>query len=181
MQRVMVLDLEATCWDGKPPSDQRPEIIEIGCVILETAPDKRWETLDKFSILVKPKKSIVSRYCEELTGITHKAVIDNGVELEEAFDILKSADCDIWVSWGDWDYNMIRQEAKYNGLKPWKYLPLAHLNLKALFSAKYLTGRMGLSRALNHVGLPFLGTPHRGADDAENVAELFKLIFNGGC
>lgn len=181
MHRILVVDLEATCWEGEPPPSQKMEIIEIGCAILENAPDKRWEILDNFSILIKPRKSVVSQYCEDLTGITQKALDDGGVDLETALEMLRDVEANSWASWGQWDYDMLVRECKCAGLKHWTYLPPAHLNAKALFSAKYLVGRMGISRAMAHMGLAFQGKPHRGADDALNAAELLRKILNGGC
>lgn len=33
---IIIIDLEATCWEGKPPQGQESEIIEIGICVLDT-------------------------------------------------------------------------------------------------------------------------------------------------
>lgn len=180
MLKILVIDLEALCWDKQPERRNEMEIIEIGCVVLETAPDKQWEILDKFSLLVKPQHEQVSQFCEDLTGITQKALEDGGMELAEAMEILKETHATLWCSWGMWDYDTFKRECQYKDIKMWQMLPIAHLNAKALFSAKYRTGKKGLSSALGHLGMPFIGTPHRGMDDAENIAEILRKILNGG-
>ena len=49
LDKILVVDVEATCWDGKPPSGQESEIVEIGLCTLEVAAGER---SDKQSILV---------------------------------------------------------------------------------------------------------------------------------
>ncbi|CAM1340007.1 hypothetical protein [Tenacibaculum amylolyticum] len=34
--KIIVIDIEATCWNGKIPSDQVSEIIEFGISVLHT-------------------------------------------------------------------------------------------------------------------------------------------------
>ena len=33
--KLLIVDLEATCWRGRPPKGMRQEIIEIGIVALD--------------------------------------------------------------------------------------------------------------------------------------------------
>ena len=37
LDKIIVIDLEATCWEGDPPPGQESEIIEIGLCILDVA------------------------------------------------------------------------------------------------------------------------------------------------
>lgn len=177
--KILVVDLEATCWERRDQTRQYAEIIEIGCVILENAPDKQWEIVDKFGILVSPRNSAVSPYCEELTGITQKALDDNGIELSSALDIIKDTRCMVWASWGMWDYDILKKECLYKDIKMWEMLPIAHLNAKALYSAYFVKGKKGLATACGELNMPFVGKQHRGADDAENVALILRKILNG--
>ncbi|WP_241613214.1 hypothetical protein [Rhizobium sp. SSA_523] len=32
---ILIIDLEATCWDSRPPRGQESEIIEIGVCIMD--------------------------------------------------------------------------------------------------------------------------------------------------
>ena len=51
LDQILVIDLEATCWEGKAPEGMRSEIIEIGICPLELHTGRR---LEKRSILVRP-------------------------------------------------------------------------------------------------------------------------------
>jgi inhibitor of KinA sporulation pathway (predicted exonuclease) len=177
MKRLMVVDLEATCWREEPPRGERSEIIEIGGVILE-APDGRWEVYESFGILVKPVMSLVSPYCEELTGITQKAVMDYGVSFAEAMDLIAYDNVIAWASWGAYDYHKLNESGKFFDVR--LPLPRNHINVKALYSAKYMKGGRGLKRALKELGMAFEGRHHRGEDDALNVAKVLQQILNGG-
>ena len=54
----------------------------------------------------------------------------------------------------------------------------AGVNLKNLFAKKQKIGReIGLGRALIKSGLQFIGTPHRGIDDAKNIARLLPYTY----
>lgn len=35
LDRILVVDIEATCWEGNPPPGQTSEIIEIGLCVLD--------------------------------------------------------------------------------------------------------------------------------------------------
>jgi len=59
LDQILVIDVEATCWETEPPEDQESEIIEIGICPLDVAAGDR---LEKQSILVKPEKSTVSAF-----------------------------------------------------------------------------------------------------------------------
>jgi inhibitor of KinA sporulation pathway (predicted exonuclease) len=179
VKQILVVDLEATCWETEPPPEQRSEIIEIGCTVLE-APDGRWEVADSYGVLVKPLMSYVSEFCEQLTGITQKAVIDYGYTLEDALQLAVPYGNNqiAWASWGLYDWKKVQDECKFFGIK--NPLPYLHLNVKALFTAKYITARCSLGKALNELGWAFDGIPHRGEDDSVNIARVLAHILNGG-
>lgn len=35
LDKVLVIDLEATCWENEPPKGQKSEIIEIGVALVD--------------------------------------------------------------------------------------------------------------------------------------------------
>lgn len=76
---IVIIDLEATCWNDRPPRGQQSEIIEIGVCLMDA---KTGAVLQNEGILVKPRFSTVSPFCTELTSITQHM-------LEDAFDILR--------------------------------------------------------------------------------------------
>ena len=78
--KLIVVDLEATCWKKQPPPGQQNEIIEVGVCLLDT------ETLaieDNRGILVKPTRSKVSEFCTKLTSLTQE-MVDDGVSFAES-------------------------------------------------------------------------------------------------
>ncbi|WP_394675298.1 exonuclease domain-containing protein [uncultured Chryseobacterium sp.] len=84
---IVIIDLEATCWNDRPPRGQQSEIIEIGVCLMDA---KTGTVLQSEGILVKPRFSTVSPFCTELTSITQQMLDDEGVMLEDAFDILRA-------------------------------------------------------------------------------------------
>jgi inhibitor of KinA sporulation pathway (predicted exonuclease) len=176
----MVIDLEATCWEGEPPKYQSMEPIEIGVCLMEVAPDNQWEITDHFGILIKPTRSYVSQFCQDLTGITQKALEDNGISFGEAMQSIQDIRTNVWASWGMWDYDALKKECGIHGLKMWKYLPTLHLNVKSLYSALYRRKRCGVQKAISLLGMGFEGRPHRGEDDAVNIAKILQHMLNGG-
>src|SRR5690606_29635528 len=102
---MLIVDIEATCWEGNPPSGQESEIIEIGICTLSL---ESGEVGEKHSILVRPQRSTVSEFCTKLTTLTQEQV-DKGVSFETACQILRdqfdSANR-VWGSWGDYDRKM---------------------------------------------------------------------------
>ena len=83
--KIIIIDLEATCWQGEVPKGQQNEIIEIGLAVL----DSQTGIITKNQgILIKPQRSSVSPFCTELTTITQDLLDKNGVSFEEAIEKL---------------------------------------------------------------------------------------------
>ena len=175
LDRVLVIDIEATCWEGEPPPGQENEIIEIGLCSLEVSSGKR---LEKRSILVRPESSQISEFCTQLTTLTQEQV-DKGISFAEACALLKNeyaARDRVWASYGDYDRIMFekqclaRQIAYPFGRK--------HLNVKTLFALGHALDReVGLATALRVENVNFEGTQHRGDDDAWNIAALLGNLL----
>lgn len=173
--KIVVVDLEATCWQGfDAPEGQENEIIEIGICLLD--PNAAAVT-DKRSILVKPEKSIVSEFCTQLTTITQEMVDTQGIAFAEACHILETqydTRNRLWASWGSFDYNMFRKQCKKRGVR----YPFSkkYSNLKRVFMDSY-GKRLGLAHALSTTGIEQTGTAHRGDDDAYNTAQLLNYLL----
>ena len=100
LDKIIVVDIESTCWEGAIPAGQESEIIEIGVCTLDIASGRR---LEKESILVKPERSKVSPFCTQLTTLT-QAQVDQGIAFPEACSILKKkylSQQRVWASYGD--------------------------------------------------------------------------------
>jgi inhibitor of KinA sporulation pathway (predicted exonuclease) len=180
LDHILVIDVEATCWEGEAPPGQENEIIEIGVCPLELSSGKR---LEKRSILVRPSRSSVSAFCTKLTTLTQSQV-DSGVSFKEACDQLRkqyqSRDR-VWASFGDYDRNQFERQCKSFNI-PYPFGP-RHLNVKTLFALSCsLPVEVGMAQALELLNIPLVGVHHRGDDDAWNIAgilcELLKKLHS---
>ena len=183
LDKVIVVDVEATCWEPKPVSNAREfqsEIIEVGlCTI-----DLNGKATDEFgreqrrSIIVKPKYSKVSRFCTELTNLT-QADVDAGVSLEVACKAIRDefdSKNRVWVSFGDYDRKQFQDECQSKGVD-YPFGP-RHINVKNVFAIlNRLDSEVGMPTALDKLGLQLDGTHHRGVDDAWNIAKIASKVL----
>ncbi|OWY68337.1 DNA polymerase III [cyanobacterium TDX16] len=173
--RIIVIDIESTCWEDKPPAGQESEIIEIGICALDVTSGKR---LEKESILVKPEKSQVSEFCTQLTTLT-QAQVEQGISLKEACTILKSqylSQQQIWASFGDYDRRQFEKQCQSKKI----HYPFGsrHINVKTLFAVIHaLPNEIGMAEALEKLNFPLEGTHHRGGDDAWNIALILSELL----
>lgn len=177
LDKILVVDLEATCWEKDPPEGQKKEIIEIGMCDLDI---KNKKIENKQSIIVKPMFSTISEYCTKLTTITQEQV-DAGIQFKDACDIVykrrSESGVRVWSSYGDYDRIQFEGECDLKGVK----YPLTskHINVKTLFALAYnIPKEVGLAGALNILKMPLDGTHHRGDDDAWNIAKILLHIIN---
>jgi inhibitor of KinA sporulation pathway (predicted exonuclease) len=178
-KHLLVVDLEATCWEsGRGPREEM-ETIEFGAVLvrmedLTVVAERSW--------FVRPKlHPQLSEFCVALTGIRQEAV-DSGLPFEELYReidswLAKYREGLGWASWGNYDRKQLESDAARIG----RASPLAdldHVNLKALFAARQnIKGtRPALQRGLELCGLQFEGKPHRGIDDARNAARTLPWL-----
>lgn len=174
---VLVVDLEATCWLGHPPEGQRNEIIEIGIAALDLATN----TISKSgTVLIKPVASEISAFCTELTHITPELIAEHGVSFAQACQWLQDeyhVHQRLWVSWGSYDLKMMQAECKLQN-HPYPFSAY-HQNLKRIYAKLTKTKHgLGLSKAIEALGLAFEGTHHRGGDDAYNTARIAQWLVN---
>jgi inhibitor of KinA sporulation pathway (predicted exonuclease) len=170
---VLVIDVESTCWElpeiqGK---DEISEIIEIGIAVVNINDLK---IIKNDSIMVRPQRSKVSKFCTKLTTLTQE-MVNKGVLFSEAMRILKKdyqSDDSTFVSWGDYDRKMFERNCRDYEVK-YPFGP-RHMNLKNSFTMLHgLDREPGLDTALDYLGMKLEGTHHRGVDDAKNIANVF--------
>lgn len=173
--KVIVIDLEATCWQGKKPKGVHHDIIEIGVAVLDVASGK---VLQNEGILVQPTSSEVSPFCTELTTITSDMLADApdfrtaSQLLTERFNTKKHP----WASFGAYDYNQLQRQCAREQVP----FPLSaqHLNVKLLFALCHqLQTSLGMAGVLSKLKLPLEGTHHRGVDDARNIAHILHQLI----
>ncbi len=173
--KLVVVDLEATCWKKQPPPGQQNEIIEVGVCLLDV------DTLDiedNRGILVQPTRSKVSQFCTKLTSLTQD-MVDGGVSFAEACATLE-ADYDsknrIWLSWGGYDLRMYRSQCESFSV-PYPFSD-HHVDLKGVFAKVRNKGkRVGMARALKMLEIDLDGRHHRGGDDAYNTAKILVHLY----
>lgn len=173
----LIVDLEATCCNrGTIPRSQM-EIIEIGAVALD---EHRHDVTDEFCAFIKPVRNTqLTDFCTELTSID-QSMVDHADVFKEVLATFKSwiwsFDNPVFCSWGDYDRHQLDQDCRYHNV-PYPF-DHQHINIKKRFAKNLgLRKGIGLGRAIRHVGLSFEGSPHRGIDDAKNMARLSEYIF----
>lgn len=166
----LVVDLEATCDQPESFPRSETEIIEIGAVLVDA------ETLAvtrEFQTFVRPRRHPrLTEFCTQLTTIT-QAQVDAAPRFPQALHAMQRFHHGVpalLCSWGRYDWNQLQRDARYHRQR----VPYTrHFNIKDKFSAALETKRrFGVGAALRRVGLRFAGTPHRGIDDARNIARL---------
>lgn len=174
--KALVVDLECSCWRGRPPKGQRNEIIEIGICTIDF---KTREIDNKQSLIIKNHESEISPFCTKLTSITQKLIDEEGIEFSEACRILREnykSQKRIWFSWGNFDKNQFIKDCEHKKIA----YPMSqfHFNAKTLYGFKYkMREEPGVMTALKHSDMQFEGNQHRGVDDAYNIAKIVRKIF----
>ncbi len=175
----LVIDLEATCDDRGAVPKPEMEIIEIGAVLADAT---TLEAVEEFQTFVRPvRHPRLTEFCIGLTHIT-QAMVDAAPRFPQAIAALREfigGRSILFGSWGAYDNNQFRLDAALHGVE----LPLgnAHINLKQEFSRRLGTKkRFGMASALKKVGLPLVGTHHRGIDDARNITRLLPHCTSPG-
>lgn len=174
--KIVVIDLEATCWNTTAENAiYEKEIIEVGVCFLDTMTG---EITHPQGIIVKPKHTKVSPFCTELTSIT-QAMVDEGIRFEKAIKILRmeyGVGNRVIAAYGDFDKRMLLSECDNYKLED-PFSP-TYMNISALAACKLKQGkRIGLARACTAFNLPFEGRLHRGIDDAIMAAKVLWQII----
>jgi inhibitor of KinA sporulation pathway (predicted exonuclease) len=184
IKKINFVDLECTCWEDQKTPDGRDqkdvsEIIEIGIVQMDA---RTLEIEKKESYLIIPIESGLSgitEFCTQLTGITQKQIISDGLAINYALSRMmtefKTRKYE-WMSWGNYDRYQLEIECERKKL----HYPFhsTHTNFKYWFSL--LTNQKvqrDVENALDFLGLQFEGSPHRGVDDAYNIARIYRNVM----
>jgi inhibitor of KinA sporulation pathway (predicted exonuclease) len=177
LDKIVVIDIEATCWNGNPPQGMQSDIIEVGVCLLDV---QTHEVTEQKGIIVIPERSLVSEFCTQLTTITPELIAEQGIPFSQACKELsknyQSKDRP-WASFGAYDEKQFRNQCVETGIA-YPFGPL-HINVKTLFALKKkLSKEVGMAGALDMLNLPLDGTHHRGVDDAGNIAKILSWILN---
>lgn len=177
LDEILVVDIEATCWDTTNPEGMENDIIEIGICLLNI---QTGEISENHGILVKPERSEISSFCTDLTTITPEMIADQGISFKEACQVLKnkySSQSRAWASFGAYDMKQFQRQCTAMNIG-YPFGP-SHINVKTLFALKKKTDHeQGMAGALALLDIPLQGTHHRGVDDANNIAKILRWILN---
>ncbi len=171
----LIIDLEATCWERNEGHYGENEIIEIGAIVV----DDDYKIISEIQRFARPVRNpILSEFCKKLTSIKQ-----SDVDSAEAFpDVLQDFQAEaerlsgqrlrdlIFCSWGDYDRNQLMRDCQYHKLD---YPFGKHRNVKKEFARNHRIKPVGIPRSLGLLGISFEGSPHRGIDDARNIARIF--------
>ena len=182
LDKILVVDVEATCWERKEQEGKTNEIIEIGlCELNFTSGIGKYLIGERESFFVTPRYSKVSDYCEKLTGISQAMLDqDSSISFEEACRILRekyNSNQYMWASYGAYDCYMFARQCKREHVK----YPFSktHMNVKNLFALLHqFQTEVGMAEALRYMKIPLEGNHHRAGDDAHNIAKLFAQLLN---
>jgi len=176
LDKIIVIDVEATCWDDRERTRRNSEIIEVGVCLLDV---KTGEITDNRGIIVRPESSAVSEFCTELTTLTQDMVND-GVSFRYACDILMKEYQSrerTWASYGQYDWFQFNKECEKKNV-PYPFSS-CHINIKNLFALmNKLKREKGMAKALGMADIKLEGTHHRGKDDAYNIAKILRVLLN---
>ncbi len=170
---ILCIDVESTCWELPEVQglNEISEIIEIGVTVVDS---KKLEIINTDSIIVKPQRSKISKFCTKLTTLTQEKV-DQGIFYQDSINLLKrryDSENRTMLSWGDYDRKMFERNCRDYDVR-YPFGP-RHINLKNTFTVLMgLDHEPSVEAALKLLGMNFEGTQHRGDDDSKNIAKIF--------
>ena len=153
------------------------EIIEIGAVVVDSTTGS---IESEFQSFVRPSRHpILTEFCKKLTSITQEQVggAPDFPQTMTPFSrwLSEVGDYD-FCSWGFYDKGQFERDCEFHSV-PYPFAD-PHRNLKEEVSR--LLGskkKLGLGNALRKLGIAFDGTPHRGIDDARNIARIYAEMI----
>lgn len=170
--KFIVYDIEATCWEGRPPGMVQ-ETIEIGAVEV----DRFGRVQSQFSRLIKPViHPQLSHFCRKLTQID-QADLNRARDFTRVIREFKrwiGVDHDEYLlaSWGDFDRVQLMADCEVHRLEDF-WLD-EHIDLKKQYQQiRSLPKKRGLKSAVKHEGFTWEGEQHRALVDAQNTAKVF--------
>lgn len=174
---LLIIDCRTALWEKAAdiPAGQTEEIIALDVAVIDT---NKNQIVESEAFLIKPHKAKVSKYCENLFGISQMSLDKNGVPWEDVYRKLRvhymSRD-KIWGTWGSYDKYVIDQQCKHFELE--HLFRLTYHDLQKLYSTmigldtetKYLS----VSQALQYSAEPL------DSNRAINVAHLWIRMAAG--
>ena len=174
-RRIVVVDVEATCWK-KGVFSRKKETIEIGAVQLplERA-DAEWP---EFQTFVRPLRlPRLSSFCRELTGIRQEDV-DAAPSFPEALQRFlewsQPLESIVLATWSPYDAWQLDLDLEAHGLPK---LGVPFLDVKKL--AASIVGGKSLEETARELAPESVATPrHRAINDARRTAQILRRLLH---
>lgn len=173
-RRLVVVDVEATCWK-KGIFSRKKETIEIGAVLLRL--DRAPSTWPEFQTFVRPLRyPRLSSFCRELTGITQETV-DAAPGFVEAlqlfFDWSQPVEQVVLATWSRYDLWQIDLDLEAHGLAK---LDIPFLDVKKL--AAKIVGSKSLEATARALAPDASAMRrHSAVDDARRTALILNRLL----
>jgi inhibitor of KinA sporulation pathway (predicted exonuclease) len=178
-RRLLIVDLEATCWEHGQHQAGKMETIEIGALLVD--PERVDAQPLTFQTFVQPVRSrALSDYCVQLTQI-RQADVDGAQTFPGAFarflDWIGEPQHVRFASWGQYDKCQLQRDCGHHAVR----YPFEddHFNIKKFWSKAYRNQPASMSHALERMGLALEGVHHRGLDDALNIWRILRAQTGG--
>ena len=173
-RRIVVVDVEATCWK-KGVFSRKKETIEIGAVLLLLDRDQsRWP---EFQTFVRPQRlPHLSSFCRELTGITQENV-DAAPTFPEALRLFvewsQPVERVVLATWSRYDVWQLDLDLEAHGLPK---LAIPYLDVKKL--AARIVGSKSLEESARELAPDDVAVPrHRAIADARRTARILDRLL----
>jgi inhibitor of KinA sporulation pathway (predicted exonuclease) len=170
-RKLLVVDLEATCWARDRHVQEDMETIEIGAILFDPfggEPEREYQAFVQPTLF-----PILSDFCTQLTTI-QQSDVNSAPHFAEALrrfvEWLGDPRQVRFASWGDYDRRQIARDCQRAGVE----VPFEPdtLNLKHICCPRLHMKPGGMAQALARAGLELGGTHHRALDDARNILRL---------
>ena len=124
--------------------------------------------------------STLTDFCTKLTPI-QQADVDGARTYQEVGNELRTFAASYpnaaWTSWGDYDARQLERDARFAAC-PSLLEGLPHFNARKWHAGLYDNRPKSLKQTVESLGLIWMGTYHRGIDDARNVAAIVKEMLS---
>jgi inhibitor of KinA sporulation pathway (predicted exonuclease) len=173
-RRIVVLDVEATCWK-KGVFSRKKETIEIGAVLLLL--DRAQSKWPEFQTFVRPQRlPQLSTFCRELTGITQENV-DAAPTFPDALQLFlewsQPLERLVLAAWSRYDLWQLELDLEAHGLPE---LAVPFLDVKKL--AARVVGAKSFEETARELAPDTADTPkHRAMADARRTAQILKRLL----
>ena len=173
-RRLVVVDVEATCWK-KGVFSRKKETIEIGAVLLLL--DRAQSRWPEFQTFVRPRRlPHLSSFCRELTGITQENV-DAAPSFPEALRLFlewaQPLERVVLATWSRYDLWQLDLDLEAHRLPK---LVIPFLDVKKL--AARIVGTKSFEETARELAVDGVAMPsHRAIADARRTARILKRLL----